>query len=119
MEINSPFDQLEALEEKKKPSQRKKAPLSSPLEGMDVRQARKVSAQGKSSFHGQYMQVNFRLPPEYKEAIDTIADKEGISKEEAKRWVVASGLQAYSKGKRPETEEKIIRRTVDLPEIDL
>ena len=119
MDIDSPFDQLEALEQKKKPPQRKKTPISSPMEEMNVRQARSVSAQGKSSFHGQYMQVNFRLPPEYKEAIDTIADNEGISKEEAKRWVVASGLQAYMKGKRPETEEKVIRRKVDLPQIDL
>ena len=69
--------------------------------------------------HGSFPQVMFQLPPEYSIAIDRIAEKEGMTKSDVKRWLVVVGLKAYEEGRRPELTETVVRKTVDLPDLDI
>jgi hypothetical protein len=69
--------------------------------------------------HGNFAQVMFRLPPEYENAIDRIADRESMTKADVKRWLVVIGLKAYEGGRRPELNETVVRKTVDLPDVDI
>lgn len=120
-EIEDPYAVLAEVEARPKPGRRKKQQpeIENPLEEVNPAQARRISARGKSVYHGDLLQVTFRISAEYKEAIERIAENEGLTKEEAKRWVVGTGLQAYAHGRRPEVEARVVKTRAKLPEVNL
>lgn len=120
-ELPDPFDALDEAEARTPAAVRKlkKPPLSKPLERLQKSDVRKVEEHGKSVYHGRLPQVTFRISEEYVAAIEKIAANEGLSKEEVKRWVVGIGLQAYSRGERPEVEERVVKNQAKLPKVKL
>lgn len=80
----------------------KSLPFDNPMTAKRPQTAR-IARQGRHAAKGSYIQVTFRLPAEFKPVIEEIAANAGISQEEAKRWIVAQGIQAYRDGARPET----------------
>lgn len=83
----------------------------SPMDDTTPAEIGKATKTGK--FVGQFQQKTLRLYPEMFAAMDRIAAKEGISKADATRWVVARGLQAYfADDERPEKVELVARNVV-------
>ena len=62
----------------------------------------RTARRGRHAAKGNYLQVTFRLPAEFKAIIEEVAAAAGISQEDAKRWLVAQGIAAYRAGERPE-----------------
>jgi hypothetical protein len=96
-----------------------KPEFGDPLSDLTPAKMKKATTKGRYRMHGSYAQVMFRLPPEYASAIDRIAEKENMTKADVKRWLAMVGLKAYEAGRRPELTEEIVRRTVDLPDVDI
>lgn len=117
----SPLDLLGEPEKKPRRSTGRgpKPDFADPLNDLTPAQMKKATTKGQYRMHGSFAQVMFRLPPEYADAIDRIADRESMSKADVKRWLVVVGLKAYEEGRRPELTETVVRKTVDLPDVDI
>lgn len=77
-------------------------PFDTPLTSNRPQTAR-IARKGRHAAKGQYIQVTFRLPADFKAVIEEVAASAGISQEDAKRWLVAEGIRAYREGARPDT----------------
>ncbi len=117
----NPLDLLGEPEEKPRhPAGRGPKPaFIDPLGDLTPTRMKKATTRGQYRMHGNYAQVMFRLSPEYATAIERIADREGMTRADVKRWLVAVGLKAYEEGRRPELTEEVVRRTVDLPDVSI
>lgn len=117
---DNPLDLLDDPEEKPQRSGKGKKPnFADPLGDLTPGKMKKATTKGQYRMHGSYAQVMFRLPPEYAAAIDRIAEKEDMTKADVKRWLVAVGLKAYESGQRPQVTEEVVRKTVDLPDVEI
>jgi hypothetical protein len=96
---------------------KKKPGMQMPFSSQTAVNASKISKSANTTIHGQYKQITFRLPFEYLDKIEEIAIKEGLSKEETKRWLVGTALKAYQDGERPDIKP-VTRNKVSLPGID-
>lgn len=117
----NPLDLLDEPEEKPRRStgRGQKPEFADPLGDLTPAKMKKATTKGQYRMHGNYAQVMFRLPPEYADAIDRIAEKEDMTKADTKRWLVMVGLKAYEEGRRPELTERVVRKTLDLPDVDI
>lgn len=113
------FDALDQVKPKKKQSRSAKADaLEEGLESVQPSgKVTDVTKRGKYAKHGNYLQVTFRIPPEYMDAIREIADEENISQASFKRWLVGIGLREYRKGRRPKVKE-VVQSTVEIPDVE-
>jgi hypothetical protein len=114
----NPLNQLEQLGSQRR-SGSKKGDFKNPLGDLRRTETSQVTAKGKHVMHGNYAQVTFRLAPDHAAAIDEIADREGASKADIKRWLVAFALSAYQDGARPEWSEEVIQRKIRMPDVEL
>lgn len=117
----NPLDLLGEPEEKPRhPTGRGPKPtFIDPLGDLTPTRMKKATTKGQYRMHGSYAQVMFRLSPEYAAAIERIAERESMTRADVKRWLVAVGLKAYADGQRPELTEEVVRRTVDLPDVEI
>ncbi len=116
-----PRDLLGEPEEKPRRStgRGQKPEFGDPLNDVTPAKMKKVTTKGQYRMHDSYAQVMFRLPPEYANSIERITEKGGITKTDVRRWLVMVGLRAYEAGRRPELTEEVVRKTVDLPAVDI
>lgn len=99
----------------KKPKSKKAALIDVPFEQEGVDEMiHKATDSGKSIKHGRYKQLTFRLPPDYLDEIARWAETLGVSQEDAKRWIVARGIQALNEGERP-VSEVVTTRIIKMP----
>lgn len=117
---DNPLDALDELE-KQKPRPRPSSKGDNMGELLQAVQpagdVTEVTKRGKYAKHGQYLQVTFRLPPEYMDAIRDIAKQEHISQASLKRWLVGIGLQEYRKGRRPKVKE-VVHAAIEIPAVE-
>lgn len=114
----NPLDQLDQLGSRRRGGS-KKGDFKNPLSDLRRTETSQVTAKGKHVMHGNYAQVTFRLAPEHAAAIDEIAEREGASKADIKRWLVAYALSAYQDGARPEWSEEVVQRKIKMPDVEL
>lgn len=81
--------------------------MEDPLGGVDRKKVSKATGRKyRKNREGDPVGVLFRLPPEWKQQIEDIADDLGTTQEDVKQWLVSKGLEAWEAGDRPETRAK-------------
>lgn len=96
------------------PKKSKRGPqqFDNPLDQTTRQAAVKATESGSSRTAGNYEQLNFRLTSNVIDKIFSIAEELGVSKEEAKRWLIDQGIANWDKGARPETEDVTVVRRI-------
>lgn len=114
---NDPFDPLAGFEESSAPKAARKGATrhgyQNPLGDVSQSDVRKAVKSSKAA--GRFLRVTLLLLPELEEAIETVAQENGIGKNEAARWLLSLGLRDYFiNGARPQIE-RVTASKVTLP----
>ena len=84
-----------------------------PLAGISKSDARQATK--SSIIAGQYMRRTILILPEMDDTINVISENTGIKRMELARWLLAVGIEAYKKGRVPQTK-KVISTKVEMPD---